>query len=67
MNLPTRQQPSFIFLDQSNISSCLFYFIPKTVHNGEELKRSWEDIVRDIEIQDQRESLQRKAQNIPPQ
>jgi hypothetical protein len=59
MTLPTRQQPGFRFPDQTNIASCLFDFILETPHNREELERSWEAIARDIEIQDQRESLQR--------
>jgi hypothetical protein len=67
MTLPTRQQPNLRFPDQRSIASCLFYFILETSRTREELERSWEAIAHDIEIQDQREALQRKAQNRPPQ
>jgi len=44
-----------------------FYLILETVCTREELERSWETISHDIEIQEQRESLQRQARNSTPQ
>jgi hypothetical protein len=59
MTLPTQQQPRLRFPDQRNIASCLFNLILEISRTREELERSWEAIAKDIEIQDQREVLQR--------
>jgi hypothetical protein len=67
MTFPTQKQPGLIFYDQRNIISCLFDFILEIACTREALERYWEAIARDIEIQDQRESLHRKAQNKTPQ
>jgi len=68
MTLPTPQQPNirFHFPDQRSITSCLFDLILETVVSHEELECSWEIIARDIEIQEQREVIQRQAHNFPP-
>jgi hypothetical protein len=68
MTFPTPQQPNIRFHlpDQRSITSGLFDFVLETTLTHEELERSWEVIAHDIEIQEQREAIQRKAHNQPP-
>jgi hypothetical protein len=53
MTLSTTRQPDMHiqFLDQTNISSCLFDYILETATTCERLEHSWSVISRDIEIQ----------------
>jgi hypothetical protein len=68
MTLPTPQQPNIRFHlpNQRSITSGLFDFVLETAPTHEELERSWEVITHDIEIQEKRESIQRKSHNHPP-
>ena len=68
MTLPTPQQPNirFNFRDQRSITSCMFDLILETSLSHEQLEHSWEVIARDIEIQEKREAIQKKAHNCLP-
>jgi hypothetical protein len=56
MTLPTLQQPNIRFClpEQRSISLGPFDFVLETNLTCEELECSWEVIIRDIEIQEQR-------------
>jgi len=58
MTLPTPEQPNLRF-HLPDQTSKPFFFIPETTRTREELERSWEIIAQDIEIQEQREVVQR--------